>query len=409
MFTKKMLTVFVWEFLQKIRSKGFIFSMIFMPAVIIGFTLIPTYLADREPKRTMTIAVADETGFAARELEFKLSSESMQNEGALAINIIPVLFTTYDSTILAGSQLVQKGIVDGFLFFDATALDKRNIPYYVKGSENLIAFRTLENAVSAMVMESNVKKLGLTAEQIRDVTQTARLKMIRIGSEETEMIEKYLAGIILVMMLFFAIFNSGGSFMRGISEEKNNRVIEILISSVTPGELMTGKILGLGSVGLTQILIWGLLGTLLGGNALDFLSPFLLICFTIYFILGFLMYAGLFSVVGSVLSSEQDIQPVQAVLSMIGILPVALAILVLQDPDSLLVAVLSYVPLLTPTLMILRMVISAPSVIQILSTMAVLFFSLIVTLRLASKIFHVALLMHGKKPSFREIMKWARA
>ena len=409
MFTKKMLTVFVWEFLQKIRSKGFIFSMIFMPAVIIGFTLIPTYLADREPKRTLTIAVADETGLAARELEFKLSSAFMQNEGANSISIIPVLFTTYDSTILAGSQLVQKGIVDGFLFFDATALDKQNIPYYVKGSENLIAFRTLENAVNAMVMELNVKKLDLTAEQIRDVTQTARLKMIRIGSEETEMIEKYLAGIILVMMLFFAIFNSGGSFMRGISEEKNNRVIEILISSVTPGELMTGKILGLGSVGLTQILIWGLLGMLLGGNALDFLSPFLLICFTIYFILGFLMYAGLFSVVGSVLSSEQDIQPVQAVLSMIGILPVALAILVLQDPDSLLVAVLSYVPLLTPTLMILRMVISAPSVIQIVSTMAVLFFSLIVTLRLASKIFHVALLMHGKKPSFREIMKWVRA
>ena len=409
MFTKKMLTVFVWEFLQKIRSKGFIFSMIFMPAVIIGFTLIPTYLADREPKRTLTIAVADETGLAARELEFKLSSAFMQNEGANSISIIPVLFTTYDSTVLAGSQLVQKGIVDGFLFFDATALDKQNIPYYVKGSENLIAFRTLENAVNAMVMELNVKKLDLTAEQIRDVTQTARLKMIRIGSEETEMIEKYLAGIILVMMLFFAIFNSGGSFMRGISEEKNNRVIEILISSVTPGELMTGKILGLGSVGLTQILIWGLLGALFGGNALDFLSPFLLICFTIYFILGFLMYAGLFSVVGSVLSSEQDIQPVQAVLSMIGILPVALAILVLQDPDSLLVAVLSYVPLLTPTLMILRMVISAPSVIQIVSTMAVLFFSLIVTLRLASKIFHVALLMHGKKPSFREIMKWVRA
>ena len=404
-----MLTVFVWEFLQKIRSKGFIFSMIFMPAVIIGFTLIPTYLADREPKRTLTIAVADETGLAARELEFKLSSAFMQNEGANSISIIPVLFTTYDSTVLAGSQLVQKGIVDGFLFFDATALDKQNIPYYVKGSENLIAFRTLENAVNAMVMELNVKKLDLTAEQIRDITQTARLKMIRIGSEETEMIEKYLAGIILVMMLFFAIFNSGGSFMRGISEEKNNRVIEILISSVTPGELMTGKILGLGSVGLTQILIWGLLGMLLGGNALDFLSPFLLICFTIYFILGFLMYAGLFSVVGSVLSSEQDIQPVQAVLSMIGILPVALAILVLQDPDSLLVAVLSYVPLLTPTLMILRMVISAPSVIQIVSTMAVLFFSLIVTLRLASKIFQVALLMHGKKPSFREIMKWARA
>jgi ABC-2 type transport system permease protein len=310
--------------------------------------------------------------------------------------------------MLAGSQLVQKGVVDGFLLFDEASMDKRNILYYVKGTGNMTAFRTLENVISAIIMEHHAKKLNITAEHIRSIMKETRIKMIRIGSEDTEMIEKYLAGIILVMMLFFAIFNSGGSFMRGISEEKNNRVIEILISSVTPGELMTGKILGLGCVGLTQIFIWGLLGAVFGGHALNFLSPFLLVCFAVYFIFGFLMYAGVFSVVGSVLSSEQDIQPVQAVLSMIGILPVALAILVLQDPDSLLVAVLSYVPLLTPTLMILRMVISMPSIIQIVSTMTVLFFSLIVTLHLASKIFHVALLMHGKKPSYREIMKWIR-
>ena len=109
------------------------------------------------------------------------------------------------------------------------------------------------------------------------------------------------------------------------------------------------------------------------------------------------------------LSSERDIQPVQSVLSTIGILPIALAILVLQDPDSMLVAVLSYIPLLTPTLMILRLVISDPSLIQVISTMMVLFLSLFLTLRLASKIFHVALLMHGKKPTFHEVLKWARA
>lgn len=404
-----MLTVFAWEYLQKIRSKGFIFSMIFMPSVIIGFTLIPTYLADKESERTLTVAVADETGFAAHELELKLSTVFSQNVGVISISIIPVDFTTYDSTILAGSQLVQKGIVDGFLLFDEASADKRNIPYYVKGTGNMAEFRALENAVADLITERHAKKLLLTAEQIQSVTQRSQIKMIQVGSEETEMIKKYLAGIILVMMLFFAIFNSGGSFMRGISEEKNNRVIEILISSVTPGELMTGKILGLGCVGLSQIFIWGLLGVIFGGHSLNFLSPFLLLCFTVYFIFGFLMYAGIFSIVGSVLSSEQDVQPVQAVLSMIGILPVALAVLVLQDPDSLLVTILSYIPLLTPTLMILRMVISMPSIIQIVSTMTVLFISLIVTLYLAGKIFQVALLMHGKKPSYREIMKWVRA
>lgn len=404
-----MLAVFAWEFIQKIKSKGFIFSMIFMPAIIIGFTLIPTYLADQGTDLSLTIAVADESGLAAEELEFKLAAAFSQSDDPNRVSVIPFAYTSRDSTIIAGTHLVQKGIVDGFLLFDSSAFNKKHIPYYVKGTGNLSTYRTLESAVNALAIEHHAKKLGFTPEQIRNFTHTAKVKMIQIGSEETEVLEKYLAGIILVMMLFFAIFNSGGSFMRGISEEKNNRVIEILISSVTPGELMTGKILGLGCVGLTQIFLWGLLGLLFRGNALNFLSPLLLIGFTVYFVFGFLLYAGIFSVIGSVLSSEQDIQPVQAVLSMIGILPVALAILVLQDPDSLLVAILSYVPLLTPTLMILRMVISTPSIIQIISTMAVLFISLILTLRLASKIFHVALLMHGKKPSYREIMKWVRA
>lgn len=380
-----------------------------MPAVIIGFTLIPTYLADQGSEHTLTIAVADETGFAAEELKFKLAASFSPNDGTAPIQLIPVLYTTHDSTVTAGSQLVQKSVVDGFILFDSSALNKKIIPYYVKGTGNLSAFRTLEHAVSSLTMEHHARQLGLSAEQIRDVSQVSRIKMIQIGSEETEILQKYLAGIILVMMLFFAIFNSGGSFMRGISEEKNNRVIEILISSVTPGELMTGKVLGLGCVGLTQIFTWGLLGALFGGSALNFLSPYLLVCFTIYFIFGFLLYAGLFSMVGSILSSEQDIQPAQAVLSMIGILPVALAILVLQDPDSWLVTILSYVPLLTPTLMILRMVISSPSIVQVVLTMTVLFFSLIVTLRLAGKIFHIALLMYGKKPSYREVIKWIRA
>jgi ABC-2 type transport system permease protein len=128
--------------------------------------------------------------------------------------------------------------------------------------------------------------------------------------------------------------------------------------------------------------------------------------FIVYFGLGYLLFASIFAIVGSVLSSEHDIQPVQSILSILGILPVAFAILVLQDPDSLLVNIGSYIPLLTPTLMILRMVISQPPMIHIVGTMIVLLISLIIALRTASKIFEVALLMHGKKLTFSEAFKW---
>lgn len=408
MLTKKMVTVLLWEFLQKVKSKSFIFSMIFMPGVIIGFTLIPTYFASHGYERIHTIGIAAETGFSSDLLCLELTSRYALQEDRNPINLIPIPFTNMDSVIISGTQLVQKGIIDGFLILDKESIQQKKIRYFAKSADNFNAFRTIETSLNSVIIEQETKQLNLSTDQFKSITQPIKIKMVQIGSDESEVLRKYMTGIIMVMMLFFAIFNSGGSFMRGISEEKNNRVIEILISSITPKELMTGKILGLGGVGLFQIFVWGLLGSFFGRDVLSFLSPFLLICFAVYFILGYLLFASIFSVVGSVLSSEHDIQPVQAVLSMIGILPIALAILVLQDPDSLLVSILSYIPLLTPTLMILRLVISDPSLTQVISTMVVLLLSLLLTLRLASKIFHVALLMHGKKPTFHEVVKWAR-
>ena len=408
MFTKKMLAVFAWEFTQKVRSKGFLFSMIFMPAVIIGFTLIPTYLADSGSDRPWTIAVADDTGLAAEGLSAKLSEHFRRLGEANSITVIPIIVSNQDSGMILGRQLAEKGIVEGYMTLDERSILDRDVRVFVSGVSYMGNFRILESAIQKLILERHALKLGLKTEQIKNIAEASRIRMIPMNSDDTEMIRKYLTGIILVMMLFFAIFNSGGSFMRGISEEKNNRVIEILVSSVSPKELMTGKILGLGSVGLLQIAVWGLLGALFGGKSLNFVSPLFFVYFITYFVFGFLLFAGIFAAIGSVLSSEQDIQPVQAVLSVIGILPVALAILVLQEPDSLLVSILSYIPLLTPTLMILRLVISSPTIFEIIGTLLMLFLSLIITLRLAGKIFSVALLMHGKKTSLREMVRWAR-
>lgn len=383
--------------------------MIFMPAVIIGFTLIPTYLADREPESVWTIAVADESGIAAEELSAKLAEQLQVPDNKNSIRLIPIIASNADSILDRGKQMVKEGVVDGFMLLDSRTIENKNILLFMKSGGYSARYRMLEDAAKDYAVQFHARKIGLSPEQIRTLSKASNVQIALVDSEDSELIQKYLTGIILVMMLFFAIFNSGGSFMRGISEEKNNRVIEILVSSVTPRELMTGKILGLGCVGLMQIFFWGCLGSVFGGQALGFLSPLFLTYFTLYFVFGFLLFAGIFSMVGSVLSSEQDIQPIQAVLSVVGILPVALAILVLQDPDSALVSVLSYVPLLTPTLMILRLVITTPGTSEIVGTMVVLILSVWLILHLASKVFHVAFLLQGKKPQMKEVIRWAKA
>lgn len=405
MFTKKTLHVFRWEYIQKIKSKGFIFSIIFMPTFIIGFTLVPTYFASRESQKTTNIAVADATSFALEALKLKIA-ESKQS------HLFNFLEIPADDALRAdrdGKELVNKGIVDGYLFLDDSIFVKKTVKYYVKGTGSFESLRQLENALSDVILVEQLRRMNVNVFEVRNVTRKIDVEVSQIN-DESKIMQKYIAAIIFVMMLFFSIFNSGSAFMRGIAEEKNNRVIEVLISSVTPKELMVGKILGLGMVGLTQIIIWMLAGFVFGGPmALSILSPQVIFLFVVYFVLGYFMLAAIFSIIGAVVSSDQDIQQIQGVISAIGVIPVAFAILVLQDPDSMLVNILSYFPPLTPTLMILRVVISEPSVYHIAGTIVTLIVFLILTMRFSSRVFEVALLMYGKRPTVKEIWRWYRS
>lgn len=186
--------------------------------------------------------------------------------------------------------------------------------------------------------------------------------------------------------------------MRGLLEEKSSKVIEILASSVSPLELMTGKLLGMGLVGLLQLGLWFLVGTLLGSSSPDSLVSWSMFGYLVaYFILGYLFFASFFSILGALFSSDHDIQHLQGLVAFVGILPMAFAFLVLGDPDSWLVNVLSYVPLLTPTLMILRLAVSDPPWFHLVGTVAVMFLSIGLVLRLAGRVFEMQITMTGRR------------
>ncbi len=402
MFTKKMVTIFLWEFTQRVKSKSFLFSVVFMPTVIIGFTLLPAYFATHEQDKPLSLAVADKINLTGA-----LHQKIIENN--IPVTLLPLEMTNTDSVMKTGLQLARQGIVDGFMVLDETVFTGKSVSCFTKGSENNPLLLRVGSMLNELLTERELEKMNLSTMNVKDLINGFHLKTLPLDPNESDETEKYITGIIVVMMLFFSVLNSSGSFLRGLSEEKNNRVMEILISSALPRELMTGKILGLGCVGLLQMAIWFSAGAMFGGKAaFNILSPALLMYFAVYFVLGFLLFASIFAVIGSVLSSEQDIQPIQGILSMVGILPVAFAVLVLQNPDSLLVNVLSYVPVLTPTLMILRIVISDTPGVHIIGTMAVLTVSLLFALRTASRIFEVAILMHGKKLTFSEVLKWTQ-
>jgi len=197
--------------------------------------------------------------------------------------------------------------------------------------------------------------------------------------------------------------------VRSLIEEKSNRLIEILISSCTSEELLAGKILGLSALGLTQILIWSLIGVGLAGSsvipseAFENVLPMLL-----YFVLGFIFYTTIFVGIGSIVSTEQEAQQITTYISLILVLPIVFVVPAIQNPDSIMVKVLSYIPLTIPSIMLLRFKIETVPLTDIFITLSIMILSIIITLKLSAKIFRIGILSYGKKPSVKELIHWLK-
>jgi ABC-2 type transport system permease protein len=209
------------------------------------------------------------------------------------------------------------------------------------------------------------------------------------------------------MMLFTLVMSSGQMLIRSLVEEKSNRIVEVLMSSCSSRELLTGKILGLTLLGLTTIAFW--LFILVGVN-FSMKTPFVsfdhLAILLIYFLLGYLLYVAIFVAAGAPVSTEQEAQQMTAYVTLLVIFPIALAIPAMQNPDSMMVKVLSQIPLLTPTMMALRISIQLPELWEILLSLVTLSASILVMMWVAAKIFRIGILVTGKRPNLKEMYRW---
>jgi len=204
--------------------------------------------------------------------------------------------------------------------------------------------------------------------------------------------------------------------IRGVIEEKYNRIIDVLISSTDAPTLFYGKIIGIGLAGLTQIGIWFALGIVILGRAslgidkriINFLTPELAIYFILFFIIGYFMYSILYSVIGASVNTDQEAQQFAAPLTYLIFIPFLIGILVTQNPDTPLVVMASLFPLFTPTLMFMRISVAVPPFAQIAVSIVLSLLFIIFLAWLGAKIFRVGILMYGKKPSVKEIIRWSR-
>jgi ABC-2 type transport system permease protein len=258
-----------------------------------------------------------------------------------------------------------------------------------------------------------VSGLGLDPSILKKIEVDLDLDVVKLTDEgETEeggFAAVFYSAYIFLMMLFFLIVTSGQLLVRSVIEEKSNRIVELLVSSCSSTELMAGKVLGLSGLGLTQMAFWALIGVvvsvefgvqLIGAGDVGFL--------VLYFVLGYLLYAAIFIAAGSPLSTEQEAQQVTSYLVMLLIIPLVLAIPVMKDPGAVWIKILSFVPLLTPTMMAMRIPIQRPEWWEILATVVLMVLSIAGAMVAAGRIFRIGILATGKAPKLADILRWIK-
>jgi ABC-2 type transport system permease protein len=228
---------------------------------------------------------------------------------------------------------------------------------------------------------------------------------------------KFFAGFAVAMMLYFMLIFHGMAVMRSVLEEKTSRVMEVMLSSVSAKELMAGKILGVGAVGLTQTAIWVILALAINSPAaaaskdlreLIASSSGIILWLPIYFVLGFLLYSGMYAALGAAVNSDQEAQQLQFFVTMPLIIPIIIMWMIIRQPDSAVSVWLSMVPFFSPILMTVRMAMHTPPIWQIALSIGILLATMYLILAISSRIYRIGILMYGKRPTLPEIVKWVK-
>lgn len=417
------------EYLVRVRTKSFIFVTLLMPLLLGCAVVIPNLLMlDGTDVRHIVIVAAD--GSLANSVKselapFHASGEEIPTQTGDGKTDRPRFNVSVETAPTEAlrrqlSTRVRDGSLDGFLWIDADAVTTRKGTYYSRNASDIIESSIVSRALRLALSERLLAGQGLSPAQAKEVLGQVNLNTVHIdkqGTRESNGMGAFLLPFLLLMAIYMTVLIYGLYVMRSVLEEKASRVVEVLLSSVTPMQLMAGKIIGVGAVGLTQVSIWAAAGIILGkftnashavGESMKdaHLSVAVIIAFLVFFILGYATYACLYAAIGAMVNSDEEAQQFQFPVTLPLILCIVLATAIMRDPDTTLAFVLSMFPLTSPIIMFVRISVSTPPLWQIAYSIAISLASLYGLVWLTSRIYRVGILMYGKRPTLSEIFKW---
>jgi len=411
---KKILAVAKWEYLEKVKTKTFIISLIITPIIIISFSILPSILFKEEAPNVELIGLIDTSGIYFKDLEQELSQYTLPDGKRNYILIdLSFKYKNFEELKSTANKNIKKNLIEGCLVLYHSGSDSVYAEYRSKTIGNFQNVERFEEALSSIRLKKRLEHEGIDTKIIKyfqDRVTVEQLKVEQGGKvSDQDFLTTFFVSIIFILLLMMMVVYSGQMLVRSMIEEKSSRLIEMLVSSSTPDELLTGKIIGLSLLGLTQIIIWSSIGISLAASALIPTSAFAnILPMLMYFILGFLFYASLFVGIGSTVNTEQEAQQITTYLSLILMLPVVIAMPTIQNPDLLVTKIFSYIPLTTPTIMLLRLNFETVPELEIILTLSILVISILIVTKLSAKIFRIGILSYGSRPTLKEILQWIK-
>jgi len=420
------------EYLERIRSKAFMIMTLLMPVFMASTILVPTFLSDMKSGVRHIVLVASNTVIAEavkQELMAppKPSEQPLQPKekpGMSGSKSAPRYAVDIDTNTSDAEREklrgdISAGKIDGFLWLSDSDLAARKVVCSAKDVTDFGESIEMRNAVHSAIVKQQLAQKGMSGAEVETVLKPIDFDAVRIekGKEGASGIAVFLVSFTMVMLLYVNVLVYGFAVMRSIIEEKSSRIMEVLLSSVTAKQLLAGKIIGVGAVGLTQILIWlaiagvfSLPGVMASRSMMSNVHIPIsgIVAFGVFFILGYFLYSTMYAALGSMVNSDAEAQQVQWPAMLPIIFSIMLAAPVLQHPNSQLAFWTSMVPFFAPILMFVRIMAETPPLWQIALCLALMLLTTWGLLGLSSRIYRVGILMYGKRPTLPELRKWLR-
>ena len=426
------------EYLTKVKNKSFIVMTFLSPLIMIALIAVVAYLSQLNNDKKRTISVLDETGYLTDVFQNSENTTYTNLTGLSLTDAITLVKEKEDYGLLHIAKL------------DSLDLISDNVKFYSEETPSLSIMSNLERKIEERVREIKLQKDGVTIAQIEASETNIDIAQENFDGKKSSKIDNVVRlafGGIAGYLLFMFIIIYGNMIMRSVIEEKTSRIIEIIISSVKPIQLMMGKIIGTSLAGVTQFVIWTILGGVLmvivsyifnidltqlqtpqqemidqaieaegaqamAENLITAISNLpiinLVIAFILFFIGGYLLYSSLYAAIGAAVDNETDTQQFMLPILMPLILAVYVGVFtVIEDPHGTVSTVFSFIPLTSPVVMLMRIPFGVPLWQQGLSLL-ILIGTFIFAVWFAAKIYRVGILMYGKKPTYKELFKWLK-